>query len=51
MVCEHIIAGALKKLDACERFDLSIEELEAWLRGYARHGRRGLAVTRLQAVR
>ena len=37
--------------DACERFDLSADEFAAWDRRFRRHGRRGLAVRKLQEAR
>jgi len=43
--------GEMTEAQACERFDLSTEEFASWSRRFATHGRRGLAVTRLQQVR
>jgi hypothetical protein len=45
-ICEHVLFGSLTKLDACERFDLSLIELEAWLVSYVCRGVPGLRVGR-----
>lgn len=36
---------------ACARFDLSLAELNGWDARFKRHGRRGLAVRKLQEAR
>jgi len=40
--------GALTADDACERFNLTMEEFESWKHLAHRHGRKGLRVTQLQ---
>ena len=37
--------------EACRRYELSEEELRAWLRAFDAHGLPGLRATRLQAYR
>lgn len=43
--------GLLSIEDACQRYQLSEEELESWVNSLARHGLRGLRATRLQLYR
>ncbi len=46
------IGGGLLSLeDACERYQLSEEELQSWANSIAKHGIRGLRSTRLQLYR
>ena len=46
------IRGGLMTLeDACERYQLSVEELESWANSLAKHGPRGLRSTKLQLYR
>jgi len=40
--------GVLTASQACERYELSMEELESWRAMAHRHGLKGLRVTRLQ---
>ena len=46
-----IRGGLLSSDDACERYQLSEEELESWANSLARHGLRGLRSTKLQLYR
>jgi hypothetical protein len=50
-VVEWINSGRLTFSEALHRYDLSSEELQAWLDRYERHGQRGLRTTKLQVVR
>jgi len=43
--------GELALEDACARFDLSLAEFNGWAARFKRHGRRGLAVLKLQEAR
>ncbi len=46
------VKGGLLSLEqACERYNLSIEEFLSWQRQVDKHGLRGLRVTRLQSYR
>lgn len=46
------VRGGLLTLDeACERYDLSVEEFLSWQRMIDRHGLPGLRVTRIQEYR
>ena len=40
--------GFLTAIDACKRYNLSMEELASWRQMAHRHGRKGLRVTQLQ---
>jgi hypothetical protein len=46
-----ISSGQITQATAMERFGVTGDELDAWQRRYARHGERGLQVTRLQETR
>ncbi len=46
-----IRGGLLSLEDACERYQLSEEELQSWANSIAKHGIRGLRSTRLQIYR
>jgi len=46
-----IRGGLLSLEDACERYQLSEEELASWADALAKHGVRGLRSTRLQLYR
>ncbi len=46
-----IRGGLLSLDDACDRYQLSEEELESWANSLARHGLRGLRSTKLQLYR
>ena len=46
-----IRGGLLTLEDACERYQLSEEELESWASSLAKHGVRGLRSTKLQQYR
>jgi len=46
-----IRGGLLSSEDACERYQLSEEELQSWANSIAKHGIRGLRSTRLQLYR
>jgi hypothetical protein len=47
-VIDDIANGVLTLEQACEQYDLSIDEIAAWQETLARHGVNGLRVTRLQ---
>ncbi len=47
----EIRGGLLSLEDACERYQLSEEELESWANSLAKHGLRGLRSTRFQMYR
>jgi transposase-like protein len=40
--------GVLTADEACERYNLSLEEFETWKQLFRRHGRKGLRVTQMQ---
>ncbi len=46
-----IRGGLLSLEDACERYQLSEEELQSWANSLSKHGVRGLRSTRLQLYR
>ncbi len=46
-----IRGGLLSLEDACERYQLSEEELQSWANSIAKHGIRGLRSTRVQLYR
>jgi hypothetical protein len=46
-----ICGGLLTSEDACERYQLSKEELQSWANSIAKHGIRGLRTTQLQHYR
>jgi hypothetical protein len=50
-VVAAVTGGLLTREAACERYNLTPEEYEAWERLYARHGAKGLRTTRLQQYR
>jgi hypothetical protein len=41
-VVSRVVAGELSPGDALRRWNISVEELDAWLMAYRRRGRRGL---------
>lgn len=50
-VVAAIQGGLLSIEEACERWDLTLEELASWQRALERSGMHGLRVTRLQHYR
>ena len=50
-VVSAVRGGLLTVEEACERWNLSLEELESWQRLIDRYGVRGLRATRLQQYR
>ncbi len=50
-VVAAVAGGLLTREAACQRYNLSDEEFEAWERLYMRHGPKGLRTTRLQQYR
>ncbi len=50
-VVSAVRGGLLTAEEACERWNLSVEELESWHRLIDRYGVRGLRATRLQQYR
>lgn len=50
-VVAKVLAGGISFADALEQFDLSAEELQGWIDREQKHGRRGLKVGALQALR
>jgi hypothetical protein len=51
IVVAAVRSGAISLKDACQRYDLSVEEFLAWQRAIESHGIPGLRVTRLQIYR
>ncbi|MDD2868900.1 DUF1153 domain-containing protein [Neomegalonema sp.] len=50
-VVAAVRGGLLSIDDACARYNLSVEEYEAWSRAIEKHGLQGLRTTRLQKYR
>lgn len=50
-VVRAVETGRISVAEACRRYDLTPEELDSWRRLVARHGVRGLRVTRLHDYR
>tara|TARA_R110000787_G_scaffold144264_1_gene258161 strand:- start:123260 stop:123544 length:285 start_codon:yes stop_codon:yes gene_type:complete len=50
-VVAGVRAGLLSLQEACDRYDLSVEEFLSWQRMIERHGMLGLRTTRLQDYR
>jgi hypothetical protein len=50
-VVAAINGGLLTADEACDRYGLSLEEIEIWQRGYARAGVLALRVTRIKQYR
>lgn len=50
-VVAAVRAGVLTLEEACQRYNLSVEEYQAWEQALARHGLRGLRTTRLAHYR
>ncbi len=50
VVCA-VRGGLLSREEAIRRYDISLDEFEAWQRSVERHGMRGLRCTRLQQYR
>lgn len=50
-VVAAVSGGLLTRKAACDRYNLSDEEYEAWEKLYSRHGAKGLRTTRLQQYR
>ena len=50
-VLEALHSGRLIVEEACQRYSLSVEELDAWERQFERHGLYGLYATRTQLYR
>ena len=50
-VVAAVEGGLITREEACERYDLSEEELECWKASLMRHGLKGLCVTKLNARR
>ena len=51
MIVAALRQGVLTREEACERYNLSLQELQAWEDVLDRHGLRGLRVTRLREYR
>ncbi|MBV8888641.1 MAG: DUF1153 domain-containing protein [Alphaproteobacteria bacterium] len=51
VVVAAVRSGALSLKEACQRYNLSVEEFLAWQRAIEAHGVPGLRVTRLQIYR
>ena len=47
-VIEALDAGQISMADVCERYTMTPEELNAWVKMFLRHGLYGLRGTRLQ---
>lgn len=50
-VCLAILFERATVGEVCAEYDLSAEEVAAWLERFDRHGRPGLATRKLQVVR
>lgn len=50
-VARAVRAGLLSAREACERWELSEEELEGWIRAYERHGSAALRATAIKQYR
>ena len=50
-VVAAVRGGLLSLEDACKRYNLSLEEFEAWRASIERHGLPGLRTTRIQQYR
>lgn len=50
-VVAAVRAGVLSLEDACRRYNLSVEEFQAWEQALSKHGLRGLRTTRIAAYR
>lgn len=51
LVAAAVTGGEISESAACARWDLSPEELSAWIRDFSRHGVDGLRTTRVQFYR
>lgn len=51
VIVNAVRGGALTLDEACQRYQLSIEEFHAWQKAIDAHGVAGLRVTRLQIYR
>ena len=51
IVVQAVRSGSISLQEACQRYNLSVEEFLAWQRAIERHGIPGLRVTRLQIYR
>lgn len=50
-VVKAIQAGVLSAEDACERYDISMDELHAWQKLIKNHGSKALRVTKIKKYR
>ena len=50
-VVAAVRTGVLSLEEACRRYDLSVEEFQAWEQALSKHGLRGLRTTRIAAYR
>jgi len=50
-IVQAVRDGSLGLSDACERYNVSVEEFQTWERDLDRHGLPGLRTTRVQAYR
>ena len=51
IVVQAVRSGSISLQEACQRYNLSVEEFLAWQRAIERYGVPGLRVTRLQIYR
>ncbi|RMF35232.1 MAG: DUF1153 domain-containing protein [Alphaproteobacteria bacterium] len=51
MVVAAVNGGLISAEEACERYALSMEELDSWRQAVAKHGTRALRVTAMQNFR
>lgn len=51
VVVQAVRSGSISLQEACQRYNLSVEEFLAWQRAIERYGVPGLRVTRLQIYR
>jgi hypothetical protein len=51
IIVEAVRSGTIELAEVCRRYNLSVEEFQAWERAIERYGVPGLRVTRLQVYR
>lgn len=51
MIVNAVRSGLISLEEVCRRYELSVEEFQAWQRAIETHGVAGLRVTRLQIYR
>ncbi len=51
LVVRAVEYGLISSKEACERYDLSVEELESWVTAMRDHGETALRATKIQSYR